>query len=98
MISEPEVVVIPEPPETTSLTPREAAITLARSGALLTGTQLRAILQLKKSTFFYHQARGHYDKLKVKLPIGVRKYSGVLISRLLDGDAVYLPTFGRKKF
>ena len=97
MKSEPAVIVDPVPPETTALSAREAAIQLARSGSLLNGRELRAILQIRPSTFFYHQAHGRYDKLKVKLPIGPRCYSGVLVSRLLDGDAVYTPTFGRKR-
>ena len=106
MKSEPAVIVDPVPPETTALSAREAAIQLARSGSLLNGRELRAILQIRPSTFFYHQAHGRYDKLKVKLPIGPRCYSGVLVSRQLDGrhvlqaydgDAVYTPTFGRKR-
>lgn len=79
------------------LSPRETAIALARTGAVLTGKELRIILRVKPSTFFYHQARGHYDKLKVKTSLGgLQIYSGALIAKWLDGDPVYAPVFGRR--
>jgi len=76
---------------------REAAIALARSGAPLNARELRAILQITTPTFYYHARRGRYDALRVKVPLGPRVYSGVLVSRWLDGDPVYEPTFGRKR-
>lgn len=77
---------------------RDAAIARARSGTALTGKELRAILQIKPSIFFYHQARGDYDKLKVKASLGgLQVYSGALITKWLDGDMVFLPVFGRKR-
>jgi hypothetical protein len=91
-----EVVVDTVPPETTSMSAREAAIALARSGAPMTGQELRLILGIQPSTFFYHQSHGHYDKLLLKFAAGLKKYSGVLVSRWLDGDPVFTPTFGRK--
>jgi hypothetical protein len=94
----PEGAVDPLPPDVTSLPAREAAIALARSGAPLNSQELRAILQIAPSTFYYHAARGRYDTFKVKVAVGgARIYSGTLVARWLDGDAVYTPTFGRRR-
>lgn len=92
-----DAVVDPQPPSTASLSAREAAIALARSGAPLNAHDLMAILQISAPTFYYHRKRGRYDKLKVKAPMGPREFSGVLVSKWLDGEVVFEPSFGRKR-
>jgi hypothetical protein len=76
----------------------EAADALARAqaGALLGPTELAAILQIKKSRFHVLAKTGAFDHLKVRPAIGPKCYSGVLITRWLQGELVYEP-FGRKR-
>lgn len=82
-----------------SETPREAAIRLARSGAPLSVAQFMAILGCSETTFHRRQKRGDFDRFRMKGNLGpYRRYSGVLVTRWLDGEAVYVPTFaGRRK-
>ena len=76
---------------------REAAIALARSGALLNHVELGAIFGLTYSGFYKNAKRGLYDVFKVNPPLGQRCYSGVLVTRYLQGEPLYVPTFGRRK-
>lgn len=73
------------------------ALTRAQAGALLGPTELAAILQIKKSRFHVLAKTGAFDHLKVRPAIGPRCYSGVLITRWLEGQPVYEPTFGGKR-
>ncbi len=83
----------------TILAPDDAGEALARAqaGALLGPTELAAILQIKKSRFHVLAKTGAFDHLKVRPTIGPKCYSGVLITRWLQGEPVYEPTFGRKR-
>lgn len=68
---------------------RDEAMQLARTGAPLNSKELMLILQLKPSWFYASAKRGKYDRLKVSVPIGSRIYSGLLVSRWLDGEPVH---------
>jgi hypothetical protein len=73
------------------------ALARAKAGELLGPTELAAILQIKKSRFHVLAKTGAFDHLKVRPAIGPRCYSGVLVTRWLQGEPVYEPTFGRKR-
>lgn len=77
--------------------PRAAAIALAKTGALLGPTDLGAIFGLTYSGFYKNAKRGLYDVFKVNPPLSQRCYSGVLVTRYLQGEPLYVPTFGRRK-
>jgi hypothetical protein len=76
---------------------RETAIRVARTGAPLAAVELAAIVGIKPATFYANAKRGLYDVFKVNPPLGHRCYSGVLVCRWLDGEPLYVPTFGRRK-
>jgi hypothetical protein len=65
--------------------------------ALLGAAELAALLRIGLSRFYRLAKRGHFDFLKVKPQIGPKVYSGLLVARYLRGEAVYQPTFGRKR-
>jgi len=76
---------------------REAAIRVARTGALLSAAELAAIFRIKLPTFYGNAKRGLYDVFKVNPALGPRCYSGVLVCRYLDGEVLYERSFGRRK-
>lgn len=65
--------------------------------ALLSASELAALLRMGLSGFYKAAKRGSFDFLKVKPQIGPKVYSGTLVSRYLKGEAVYVPTFARKR-
>ena len=78
-------------------TTAQAALARAAAGELLGPTELAAILRLKKSSFHARAKAGDFDHLKTRPAIGTKCYSGVLITRWLQGEPVYEPSFGRKR-
>lgn len=65
--------------------------------ALLSAHELAALLRIGRSHFYKQAKRGVFDFLKVKPVTGPKCYSGVLVTRYLKGESVYVPTFGRKR-
>jgi len=76
---------------------REDAIRHAATGAPLGPAEMAAIFNLTYSGFHKNAARGLYDVFKVNPPLGPKQYSGILITRWLAGEPLYVPTFGRKR-
>jgi len=74
----------------------ESARARAQTGELLGPTEFAAILQIKKSRFHVLAKAGAFDAFKVRPALGPKCYSGVLITRWLQGEAV-APTFGRSR-
>jgi hypothetical protein len=75
-----------------------AALARAAAGELLGPVDMMAIFHLSQSAYYRHKARGDFNHLLVRGPaIGTHCYSGVLVHRYVSGDAVYEPTFGRKR-
>jgi len=74
----------------------ETARAHAQTGALLGPTEFAAILQIKKSRFHVLAKAGAFDQFKVRPALGPKCYSGVLITRWLQGETV-APTFGRSR-
>jgi len=54
----------------------------------MTPRDLRQRLNLTPSTFYRHQKAGVFRRFEVKHPIGVRRYSPVLVGAFLDGKTV----------
>jgi len=75
----------------------EAALGRARRGELLTSEDMCVIWHMSRSTFAAHLARGAFDKFRVVPTIGRPLFSGVLVQKFLNGDPLYVPTFGRKR-
>jgi len=76
---------------------RRDAMARAAAGELLGPTDMMAIWGLRHSRFGLLLAQGAFDAFKVKPAITPKCFSGVLVSRYLRGEAVYEPTFGRKR-
>lgn len=74
---------------------RELAIRLAATGAPLSGKELAVIFRLGVSQFHRRERRGEFDFLKLVPAIGPKHYSGVKVTRYLNGQPVYQPSFGR---
>jgi hypothetical protein len=81
--------------DTTDLT--RAALAKAAAGELLGPTEMAAIFGIGASRFGQLNRAGAFDAFKVRPAIGPRCYSGVLVHRYVSGEAVYEPTFGRKR-
>lgn len=79
--------------------PSDRAEVLARAaaGELLGPTDIAAIWRIGRSRFTLLNRRGAFDSFKVRPAIGPRCFSGVKVHRYLSGEAVYEPTFGRKR-
>ena len=73
------------------------ALTRARAGLPLGPTEFMAILRLKKSRYHALAKTGAFDHLKIRPACGPNGYSCVLITRWLQGEPVYEPTFGGKR-
>jgi len=74
------------------------ALARAAAGELLGPLDLQAIWRIRHSRFNRLVHEGAFDPFRVKPAIGPRCYSGVLVHRYLQGgDALYEPSFGRKK-
>jgi hypothetical protein len=65
--------------------------------ALLSAKEMAALFRIGVSHFHKLAKRGAFDKFKVVPAIGPKCYSGVLVARYLKGEAVYTPSFGRKR-
>jgi hypothetical protein len=76
---------------------RAQAIAKARAGDLLTAWEFAAILRIDWSRFYRRHRTGAYEAFQVKPQIGPLRFSGVVVSRYLDGEPVFQRTFGRKR-
>jgi hypothetical protein len=75
-----------------------AALARAKAGELLGPADMMAIFHLSSSAYYRRKTRGEFNHLMVRGPaVGTHCYSGVLVHRYVSGDAVYEPTFGRKR-
>lgn len=74
-----------------------AAIARARAGELLGPAEVAAIFGISRSGYTRFNRLHYFDQFKTRPAIGRRCYSGVLLTRYLDGDPLYVPTFGRKR-
>jgi hypothetical protein len=54
---------------------------------LITPGEARAILELPKSTFFWHQRRGAFVCCLAPRPLGIRKYDRVRIQQWKDAQS-----------
>jgi hypothetical protein len=74
------------------------ALARAQAGELLGPADIMAIFHLSQSAFYRRKARGDFDHLMVRgHTVGTHVFSGVLVHRYVSGEAVYEPTFGRKR-
>lgn len=73
------------------------ALAQARAGELLGAGQMAAIFGIGPTQFTKLHNQGAFDLFKVKPAIGRKCFSGVLVTKYLAGESVYLPTFGRKR-
>jgi hypothetical protein len=71
------------------------AIARAKAGQLLGPRDMMAIWRISHTTYAKMKHRGDFVRLQTQHPIGTRIYSGVLVARLLAGETIYEPTFGR---
>jgi hypothetical protein len=69
----------------------------AKAGEPLNGTELGLILRIKHSRFHLLAKAGAFDQFKLRPALGTKCYSGVLVSQYINGQAVYDPSFGRKR-
>lgn len=78
---------------------RRAALARAEAGELLGPADLGAIFGFGNSVFHQREARGDFNRFKVKPAIGQRRFSGRLVHRYMNGEDVVAsaPTFGRKR-
>ena len=76
---------------------RGEAVARAAAGEPLGPCEMAAIYRLCTSTFSVLNTKGFFDHLKLRPAIGRRCFSGVLVHRHISGEAVYEPTFGRKR-
>ena len=74
-----------------------AALKKAAAGEVLGPTDIQAIWRIKHSRFNVLDRQGAFDHLKLRPAIGPKCFSGVLVTKYLAGEPVYVPTFGRKK-
>lgn len=70
---------------------RDAAIALARSGALLTIAHMAAIWSIGRSQAHRKERAGAFDAFKVTPALGPKKFSGSLVARYLDGEPIFEP-------
>lgn len=89
-----DAVVAPPPPET-AVSAREEAMRLARAGMPLTAKEFMAILRITQGSFYVNDKAGKYDAFKMTT-VGVRRYSGSIISRWMDGEEIYPPRRRRR--
>lgn len=75
---------------------RELAVQRAATGALIGPDDMCAIWGISRSQFYRLRRLGKFDLFKPRKPIGPHCYSGLLVTRYLEGLAVYEPVFGRK--
>jgi len=73
------------------------AIARAKAGELLGPTEVAAIFRIRHSQFHKLDRTGAFDQFKVRPAIGPKCFSGVLITRYLNGEPLYEPSFGRKR-
>lgn len=69
----------------------------AAAGDLLGPAEFAAILRIGRSQFRRREQAGAFEAFKVRIKLGPKQYSGVLVTRYLAGEALYVPTFGRKR-
>lgn len=85
-------------PDTTPVTPAVAdVLARAKAGELLGPSDVAAIFHLGRSQFCKLNREGKWEQFKVRPAIGARCYSGVLITRYLAGEPLYLPTFDKRQ-
>jgi hypothetical protein len=79
---------LPDPaPLNTDDTARTRVLRRAQDGALLSPADICLIFEISTSSYHRHAIRGDFDAFLVKGPrIGVRKYSGALVWRYLQGE------------
>jgi hypothetical protein len=80
-----------------AVVPVEDAMARAAAGELLGPRDMAAIFKIKYSRFNALDKQHAWDQFKVRPAVGPRCYSGYLVSRYLKGEAVYAPTFGKKR-
>ncbi len=74
------------------------ALARAKAGELLGRQDLMAIFRIGGSQFDRLNKAGAFDQFKVRPAIGPKScFSGILVARYVNGDAVYEPTFGRRR-
>ena len=61
----------------------------------LTPEELRAKLQLTKSTFYHYQAAGRFERFELVPRIGPRRYSPRLVQQYLDRENPRATSFTR---
>lgn len=75
----------------------QAAIARAAAGQLLDLNDLAAIFGIGKTCAWQRAKAGEFDAFKAQPAIGFRIYSGVIVTRYLRGEALYEPTYGKKR-
>jgi len=74
------------------------ALARARAGQLLGPEEMIALWRVVPSTYYRMRKQGAFDQFLVRGKVGTRArcYSGVLVARYFDGQAVFEPSFGRR--
>ena len=76
---------------------RSLAVEAAHTGAIIGPDDMAAIFGYSASRFYELNRAGAFDAFKVKPAIGPRCFSGTLVTKYLNGDPVFQPTFGAKR-
>lgn len=77
----------------------ETRAVLARieAGELVTAAEFALVLRVGHSQFHRLEHAGALEVFKVFPPIGIKRFSGVLIGRYLRGEPLEAPVFGRRR-
>lgn len=78
-------------------TPRLSVEDALNLPALCGSKEMAALWGITPSQFHRWNRKGAYEKFKVRPAIGPRCFSGLLIGRYLAGEALIVPTFGKKR-
>lgn len=84
--------------DATTATTAADALARAAAGELLGPHDLMAIFRLKQARFYELKVGGAFDRFLVQRPIvGRACYSGTLVYRYVNGEAIEQPAFGAKR-
>ncbi len=76
---------------------RQRAIRVAAEGTPIGAEEFAAILRIGPSAFHRNAKRGLYDSFKLDPVLGPKCFSGVLVTRWLNGERLVEMSFGRKR-
>jgi hypothetical protein len=65
--------------------------------ALLGPSDMMRLWRIGRSEFFKLKKAGAFDAFLVRPAVGPKCYSGILVQRYLNGESLYIPTFGAKR-